>query len=626
MNALLILFTVSLLLPRNLSGLEEVFWSTGLILLGIQKLRKRAFHTAVPRALIFAFVAYIIVAAVSLLVSRSPALSVFFMVRLVSGLAACLLAGAGGTHAEAQSERSLKILGRFAILLSLGSIGIQFIPLPPYNSLTALNGHYPLAYLLVFLLPLIFYPGRKVVYADALLFVAGLLVSAARGAWIILTIYTFRMSKTALQIASGFLLLSILSLMFWLSHLPFEQKQALLRAYPPIRYVLKNSDDELRAEYVRQTLESVRTSPLLGNGPGTFELVSRAYQTAPGRFSSYPHSFPLQILSDTGVLGVITASLLFLTVVILVRVMSPLSASVALTLLYSVFEGNLHTYSYWMLLWIIIGALYASRVRRRTERPALLTVLLLALCIFTASIAASVFLEAGGHRTLSVAVAPYRKSSILNALKTHLPDQRMISRWYPMDPDVLATAGRHKDALRYDPRNIAIRQAYLTMLFTEGNTDGLSETLCETYRVLAKGRTTQPCSILSSEHFRRLLTDSSIYTMPLSHLQGNDGGAKFFYFLGDEYHKATSDPEGVVMLWAMARDIAPDWGHYHLELASALHYYQKNDMKASETLMQCLSEKNARNGCLKLGTSLDTLLPPGSLSRDIEAIPALLPL
>lgn len=626
MNALLILFTVSLLLPRNLSGLEEVFWSTGLILLGIHTLRKRAFHTAVPRRLIIPFFAYIIVAAVSSLVSRSPALSVFSMVRLLTGFTACLLAGTGGTHAEAKSERSLTMLGRFAILLSLGSIGIQFIPLPPYNSLTALNGHYPLAYLLVFLLPLVFYPGRKVAYLDALLFVAGLLVSAARGAWIILTIYTFRMSKSALQIASGFLLLCVLSLMFWLSLLPFDQKQALLHAYPPLRYVLKNSDDGLRAEYVRQTLESVRISPLLGNGPGTFELVSRAYQTAPGRFSSYPHSYPLQILSDTGVLGVITASLLFLNVVMLVRFMSPLSVSVTLTLLYSVFEGNLHTYSYWMLLWIIIGTLYVSRVRRRTERPAMLAVPLLALCIFTASFTASVFLEARGHRTLSVAVAAYRKSSVLNALKTHLPDQRMVSRWYPMDPDVLTAAGRHTDALRYDPRNIAIRQAYLTVLFTEGNTDGLSETLCGTYRLLAEGRTTQSCAIFSSEHFRRLLTDASIYATPLSHLQGNDGAAKFFYFLGDEYYKKTNDADGVVILWAMARDIAPDWGHYHLELASALHYYQKNDIKASETLTQCLSEKNARNGCLKLGTSLDTLLPPGSLSRDIEAIPSLLPL
>ena len=65
-----------------------------------------------------------------------------------------------------------------------------------------------------------------------------------------------------------------------------------------------------RFEYWRQALVATRERPWFGSGPGTFSLESRRLQARPGSYSWFAHSFPLEILVETGVVGFV----LFVTV------------------------------------------------------------------------------------------------------------------------------------------------------------------------------------------------------------------------------------------------------------------------------------------------------------------------
>lgn len=76
--------------------------------------------------------------------------------------------------------------------------------------------------------------------------------------------------------------------------LPFLQQQ-----------LCKNISVDSRPEYWRQAITSLSERGLLGNGGGTFELVSTLYRRTPSAYSQYPHNEYLQLISEYGVFGAV---------------------------------------------------------------------------------------------------------------------------------------------------------------------------------------------------------------------------------------------------------------------------------------------------------------------------------
>lgn len=67
----------------------------------------------------------------------------------------------------------------------------------------------------------------------------------------------------------------------------------------------KDFSTESRGMYLRQVVQGIGDSPLVGNGGGTFAITSLKYRQEIGDFSSMPHNEYLQLVYEFGVLGVV---------------------------------------------------------------------------------------------------------------------------------------------------------------------------------------------------------------------------------------------------------------------------------------------------------------------------------
>ena len=79
-----------------------------------------------------------------------------------------------------------------------------------------------------------------------------------------------------------------------------------------LRQIVKLPELEPRTEFFQQAFHGFSLRPLLGNGLATFSLTSRRFQQTPDVISSYAHSLPLELLSETGIIGFSTFFFLLL--------------------------------------------------------------------------------------------------------------------------------------------------------------------------------------------------------------------------------------------------------------------------------------------------------------------------
>ncbi len=73
---------------------------------------------------------------------------------------------------------------------------------------------------------------------------------------------------------------------------------------------------ELRLEYWRQAVESIKKYPFFGTGLDTFRYVSKKTQLRPSAWSFYTHNQYLEIFSETGFMGGLIFSLLIILLVL----------------------------------------------------------------------------------------------------------------------------------------------------------------------------------------------------------------------------------------------------------------------------------------------------------------------
>jgi len=528
--------------------------------------------------------------------------------------------------------------------------------LPPYNGLTAINGHHPIAYLLVFFVPVLLEEHYRNPTGSSRFFiflsVVSLAFSAARGATLLISIWLIATlgSKTRgfhrqfMILCAAFCSMAVFSFIFWLSLMPYSQKVSLMNEFPIISMFIKETPKaDPRLEFVRQAIAGIQSSPFLGNGPGTFLFVSRAFERRPALYSSYTHSFPLQTLSAQGIVGSIPFFMLVTYIMTLTvfrlkhgkdGCVKALCWSLLLTAVYSLFEGNLNDIPMWLIWWAVAGYVTGKSTVSTTRIPGdfLMRMTRYTLLLFIISITVSTMLSKSGRINAAFLTAPYRKD-ITTDLITSDPKRDAVNRtglilfFHRLDPDVHYALTRiasdpiihYRTAISLDPYNYSFWQQTLTYYWQKKQTGILSDFLCS---LMKQTHPQTDCRIVYTELFMTVLSGPK-FAEAIGYMQGTDGLAKFYYFLGLPLEHTAADTDNTIVFWTLARDIAPNWGYYHLELASA-YYYWKNDVKsAREALDICARDPFARQGCNKMAMYPSQLGTPGFFVSDIAAIPAI---
>lgn len=654
---------LSFLMPHDQELYLEFYWAAVLLILLGYRIFIQQKALVLPRTLLLLWGTTLLGLIITAAASRSIASSLAVFVRYFEGAIIFFLAldNRAHHHTTPTVTKALLATGKATILTFFLLICFPFVSqvIPPYNGILAANGHHPIAHFLVALVPvitLLSLPRGAKRYIHYFLVFLALILSAARGAWIVVAAFlTFRSTQIK-TISHQFFTFTVIGLfitafsgMFWLSLLPYEQKLNVAETYPPLGMFVKESNHTLRFGYIQEAVHALRDKPLLGHGPGTFHLLSRLYAASPASYARFTHSLPFEILAENGFAGTIPIAVLFGTVflsllsIIRISTNTPRAAlawSALLLLYYSVIETTLNNLSIWLLFWAISGHVvpYVARVNQRLSETVSF-IMLFALIAFIASYGVTRVFSPKLTLTQSVAIAPYFKSNILQEITTagtqevkrNAPN---ILAWHSKDPDMYQALARtanpfvaekyYMKALDYDPHNNGYLKEYLALLIDNDKSNQVGATMCRFSQSDPRMKSNTLCGYLRGELFTRYSNTGSFYSA-LNYLQGTDGKAKFYYFLGLSVFHTQQDIDGATLLWQTARDIAPEWGFYHLELASAYYYWHKNEEMADAALLACTQNAYAKSGCRKAVSDLTDLLEPGLRAPDIIAIPAILP-
>lgn len=550
------------------------------------------------------------------------------------------------------------------------SLGLR---LPPLNLLYAFHGHNFLAGLLLLVFPLLlpFVDGSKWTWYKSAFwfFLVSLLLTFSRGALGILTfylLYKFVVGHSK-ELKSRLLLVSIT-----LVCVLFVLGLGLLKSLPVINipiingYWLKTQLNKVdlvtnyRFEYWQQAWAGFKQRPLLGNGPGTFSLVSKAYQQQPDSYSVHAHSFPLQLLSEVGIVGlVLLASLIVICLTQTQRhkrhdtvshqPVLPLTEAVLLTLGYSLIEFNLQFWVIWLWFWAALGLIAGSRKNASESTSAPLHKMLFSttLGLNTLGYITYGLLYILPLETLIKLPLPLYLVDKISTLKTIqlLPSHVSMTinqatpflLFYQNDSDVLTSIAdkftfpdrfeeaypHYNKALVFDPKNAHKIKQYLNrlqilnqpvVLYTEF-LFGINLYANKSQKVLLTRLNTEQMSEIFSAHISTVLktkSDAATFDQEI---------AQRLYGLG--LTQISTNPKLAAQLWEAAIPFYQSLSYHYIDLAS-LYYYELGDPQlALKTLERCMEQPQAKAHCAQFITKNGVVNLPttGFFAEDIWLFP-----
>lgn len=670
--AFFLLIFAALFLGDGKQAAADTFFAGVILSLWIVALYQKQKIRPIPATTQFLWVVVFAAYAVSTLFSDSVGYSISSAARLCMGYL---------TYRLFYSLSSPKTLHVFAVgvvvfvgFAALVATVFMVFPhlaggLPLMNLLYANYGHNHLADLLVFVAPLILYwykdnPSPKTIIALAA-FVTALGFTFARGAWILIAGYflfeSLRRGHTKVPrkapLLASVLLFGLSAAFLVVSIVPSEQKQ---KPYwfgrgDLGRQVIKSSPiNEGRFRYWQQAISAIKERPILGSGPGTFYLESKRLQDAPLSYSWFAHSFPLEALVELGALGAIPLFLLLFyhgkEIIHEIktegggrgdRYATPLAIGAGLTLVYGTYEFNLDFLVVWLLFWatlgVLLGAVVKTGARHEAGRSWTVPICLFIVGSYYCSFAAGLIFSKKAEPAFLI--APYDTDRALRLLDEKTKDKSsptktetfFLRAFHKNNPEVmygLASASTsnlahpiYERTLVYDPQNIKYAGGLIERLLEEKNTTAIGalvEKLGESILPEKSKETAKQISFMSP-------TMTTLYAPSLFEDVGSTGSraeylAKMYYFLGLAAFE--KDARLTEKLWILARDTAPTWGYFHMELAALEYRHFRDALLAAQVLMQCETFEYAKTWCAS--TPVDKVPQIGSSRTNIKEIPNLI--
>ncbi|MBI3385650.1 O-antigen ligase family protein [Candidatus Gottesmanbacteria bacterium] len=641
-----LIFGVSLFLGDGRQTGIDLYWAVVTIATTHQwKTQKNRF--ALPRILLVVGLMFLTTSLVSTFFSWSPGYSISAFMRIIIAVI-WLIRFSRITKQEIttfMNDCSLLALF-FTPIASLALLLPRFsTSLPPLNLIALPSGHLPIGYMALAVLPLVYVISRRkhnIALLSLFSTLGAILLSFSRASialavlffLIMLQKHKTRRSRLIVFANTTIVLAATVLLFLWIIAPPN------IRAYPFIPaslrvYLIKNSFvDDPRFEYIRQTMEAFRLSPIIGTGPGTFALISKQLSESSALMSSYAHNIWIQTLGEYGALGALPLAIIAIYYVWLwhreknkpekVLIRSFWQAALLIVIL-AVFEQSLDRYGVSIFLAVCLGIILTLTDSSRRAVNMRLLPLLLVVVIYAVSWIASDVASFRQKPLLGFLLAPYReiKAVDLALLAPKEKEQQLILRFFSRDPAVdIAFARGAKDvndripwyekAIRESPNDPFLEKNYLSLLFASGNTIALCQEFLKFSRIEELNCADEPLpTFMKSDRFRELLQI----------LSSDDGPAKFFYGSGFNLLPQRYGEQLAILLWARARDIAPNWGYYHVELASLIAQHSNSYQAAVPTLLRCLTNKYSRFFCQFYLDHLPQLPPPGTFGKQIFAIP-----
>lgn len=376
-----ILLFMGLFLGDGKQRAIEVFGSSIVLVLWGYHFLSRGAARQPPKSLLIPWLGVALAAFLSTVFSESIGFSVSWWARFLCGYLLYRLFYDVATSAATIKSFVLWLQWFVvtAVLLSAGSSAFpQFRSMfPSMNLITLHFGHNHLADLLVLIAPFVIsflslgpHVGR---FLGALVYFCVVLATQARGAWLLVGSYAvagfFLKTPQGHKRNIGLLLCSVALLLLCLASVVLFFRET---SNPTLMKFLKPQTLLSRTEFWSQSFRAILQRPVLGFGPGTFFLVSTRLQSAPGGFSWFAHSEPLQIGAELGLLGLAAWAWLYTAhTVAFIRSLKQrnpadshlvrlLGWSVALTFIYASYEFVLDYFVTWAIFWSAIGLCVGS--------------------------------------------------------------------------------------------------------------------------------------------------------------------------------------------------------------------------------------------------------------------------
>ena len=664
--------TIALFLGDGLQPIVDIYVGICLSTLGMYALWFKKPQRTFPQKLFRLWLILLVYYGVRTIFSDSVGLSISATMRLLMAAVAYYLFYIY-SDVDSLSWFCLNLIF-MSILAITCSFVLILIPhrnqyLPSMNLLYADFGHNHLPSLLLFTLPFVYQQAiRKgnMKYKWLLLFyLLALTTSFAKGVLLLLTGYfglsaIFALVKNSATFAKThclFLLSSIiLLLLFLLSGRIFDTQPFPLLAQSTWyrRQTIKSTDwFEVRGKYWQQAGIAFLDQPIFGHGQGTFFLLSKRYERTDQEYSYFAHSSPMELLAETGLIGLTLWILLICKAIwpkLLVSVRNNnsknllkeetynnlrnwLMQGLLLSFGLSLVDFNLNFLINWLIVVIIIGILTNSTKSDNLIRSkgvfiwTLVTMLSLYSLLYLISSILSSQKSELSHK-ISFYLTPFdrlRTQEYLTFVKSI--DQTKVNKFLPFvvrffhrrDSQVLfdlnslrigqryaETAYLYKKIITYDMFNSEYHNAYLKYLSAVGTYQELKEelmTLAKLYldqstdehieQVLNSTKSDQPNPLhIAFTPF----TNNSIYVQKYL--------AKIFYLLGLSNYP--NKPLNTSAFWQLSAFTDPQLSYYHIELASLYINQFDNKVFALRALKYCSLFTYAKNHCAEIELLIST--------------------
>lgn len=560
-----------------------------------------------------------------------------------------------GHFAYAARETTASAFIRGLLLFAFISIGLSFLTLihrdlgaflPGMNLLYPAYGHNHIVNIIVFILPFVVHEllgSRNVATVTAMLIISlAFVFSRARAGIGILALYCgWAVVSLRKNMSSAALLTAGLVFVVGVGGIVFLRPVSYLdKRFFVISPTAKSNLVESRLPYWRQAVSAIRARPFFGFGPGTFYLVSRKFQRIPGTHSWYAHSFILQTLAELGFVGALgVGSLLGYPMFVILRSMAKLKRKdpllphlwhgALLVFLYSFLEMNLDFLVIWLLFWATLGFLYRHATDAENTRPGRLSRFSQALCLVlglsyvsaVASTAAGLFQK---NYSLPFLLQPHVTGEALTYLsKKSATDryevgltEKTIMFFHKNDPEIAFSMARYASpsgaaaslpwlyrAVEGDPLNQDYLSAYLDSLVRTLSPKDIGSM---TLRLLAQApRVTMDSKLFSMRGIDEEVGKALISAYREKSPRWREWYAGLAYVLAMEI--LPERPDVAKHLLLLARDMYPDLGFIHIDLARLYGRTFGNYEAAAEALKYCAKIPSAKTQCEKEGADL----PPG---------------
>ena len=653
-SALFILFGVGLLLGDGKQMVIDVYMAAGVLgvfILARYYLKKQR---TIPPIQSWAWSGFLLYMCIRTVFSDDVGYSIYSLIRYIEAFLVYYLfvcySNKNTTRAFSRAVIALSVFAlSFAVVLTLFPHILS--NLPQMNLLYKTYGHNHAADVVLFgfsvatlmwiqtklrkylVLLLVFIAGTMFFFARAVFVFEAMLLN---GVFIYLLIRKKYVNKILLIMGSIFAMASLV-----LVFIPYANLSTVSRIVPSFNKQSLWQDQ--RWEYWRQSAVAIQKHPWFGSGPGTFFLQSKLYQKEPNAYSWFAHSFPLEVMTEIGLVGVVLAMVVVVSMVRssktkLTQMNTALLTAACLVLAQSAFDYNLDYAVVWFLEWAIIGTFFSQTTNtgRIINSPPVVGLSVVVVGVFYIM---NMFLLVGqsaftrsflyiplcsydlscARQLLSQKYSVGTESSANIDKAVHFFHRRnpemltLLAARYQTTGDVEKSDSIYNEALALDPQNNSTFEVYISALLDKQRYDLLFNVAEKMINTISVNPTRDNGYVRA--HWERIYRcfNSSTLLWPGGQLT-NTYHAKSIYYAGLCLIKNSQYDEARELL-RMASDARTSWSNIYLDYAG-LSFWRYHDTKAAQQAVEyCKMNHNSRQHC----TEYDNQLLPKVSVTDAEA-------